>query len=228
MPLFPANFVEDLKSHVDIVQVVQERVPLKKAGVTWKGLCPFHGEKTPSFHVNGEKGFFHCFGCSVGGDVIKFVELYDKVSFPDAVRQLAARAGMQVPEAEDAKHDFESQREREAILKAHEVAGAWFREQLAAPVGGAARRLLRDRGMSAETIEMLGMGYAPSGRDDLRARLTGEGFAEGLLVRSGLVLQREDGHLRDRFRNRLMIPICRDSGPIIAFGGRAMEPGQQP
>jgi DNA primase len=163
MPLFPANFVEDLKSHVDIVQVVQERVPLKKAGVTWKGLCPFHGEKTPSFHVNGEKGFFHCFGCSVGGDVIKFVELYDKVSFPDAVRQLAARAGLQVPEADEAKHDVESQREREAILKAHEVAAAWFREQLAGPAGAAARRLLRDRGMSAETTEMLGMGYAPAG-----------------------------------------------------------------
>ena len=98
MPLFPANFVEDLKSHVDIVQVVQERVPLRKSGVTWKGLCPFHGEKTPSFHVNGEKGFFHCFGCGVGGDVIKFVELHDKVTFPEAVRQLAARAGLTVPE----------------------------------------------------------------------------------------------------------------------------------
>ena len=228
MPLFPANFVEDLKSHVDIVQVVQERVPLKKAGVTWKGLCPFHGEKTPSFHVNGEKGFFHCFGCRVGGDVIKFVELYDKVSFPDAVRQLAARAGLQVPEADEAKHDAESQREREAILKAHEVAAAWFRQQLAAPAGAAARRLLRDRGMSAETTEMLGMGYAPAGRDGLRARLIEAGFAEVLLVRSGLVLRRDDGQIRDRFRNRLMIPICRESGAIIAFGGRAMEAGQQP
>src|SRR3954470_17302901 len=86
MPLFPASFVDDLKSHVDIVQVVQERVQLRKSGVTWKGLCPFHGEKSPSFHVNGEKGFFHCFGCGLGGDVIKFVELYDKVAFPDAVR----------------------------------------------------------------------------------------------------------------------------------------------
>jgi DNA primase len=228
MPLFPANFVDDLKSHVDIVQVVQERVPLKKAGVTWKGLCPFHGEKTPSFHVNGDKGFFHCFGCGVGGDVIKFVELYDKVSFPDAVRQLAARAGIQVPEAEDAKQDAEAQREREGILKAHEVAAAWFREQLAAPVGAAARRLLRDRGLSTEMVEMLGIGYAPAGRDGLRARLVKDGFAEGVLLRSGLVLQREDGQARDRFRNRLMIPICRESGPIIAFGGRAMESGQQP
>ena len=91
---YSRDFVEDLKSHVDIVQIVQERVPLRKTGATWKGLCPFHGEKTPSFHVNGDKGFFHCFGCGVGGDVIKFVELYDKVSFPEAVRQLAGRAGI--------------------------------------------------------------------------------------------------------------------------------------
>ena len=130
------RFIDDLKSHVDIVQVVQERVPLRKSGgASWKGLCPFHGEKTPSFNVNGDKGFFHCFGCGVGGDVIKFVELHDKVSFPDAVRQLAARAGLTVPEAEDAKQDAESSREREALLKAHEVAAAWFREQLAAPGG---------------------------------------------------------------------------------------------
>src|SRR5918911_3675644 len=108
MPLFPASFVDELKSHVDIVQVVQERVPLKKAGVTWKGLCPFHGEKTPSFHVNGDKGCFHCFGCGVGGDVISFVELHDKVSFPEAVRQLAARVGLHLPEPQESPEGAES------------------------------------------------------------------------------------------------------------------------
>ena len=91
MALFPASFIDDLKSHADIVQVVQERVPLRRSGTAWKGLCPFHGEKTPSFQVNGDKGFFHCFGCGVGGDVIKFVELYDKVAFPEAVRQQPCR-----------------------------------------------------------------------------------------------------------------------------------------
>jgi DNA primase len=227
MPLFPTSFVDDLKSHVDIVQVVQERVPLRKSGATWKGLCPFHGEKTPSFHVNGDKGFFHCFGCGVGGDVIKFVELNDKVSFPEAVRMLAARAGLTVPEAEDAKQDAESAREREALLKAHEVAAAWFREQLMAPVGAPARRLLADRGMTAETIELLGMGFAPA-QGGLRARLLKEGFAEPILLKSGLQVQRDAGPARDRFRNRLMIPICRDTGAIIAFGGRAMDNGQQP
>ena len=159
----PIGFIDDLKSHADIVQVVQERVPLRRSGATWKGLCPFHGEKTPSFHVNGDKGFFHCFGCGVGGDVIKFVELYDKVTFPEAVRQLAARAGLTVPEAEDSKQDAESQRDRDSLLKAHEVAAAWFREQLATPAGAPARRQLRDRGLTAETIERLGVGYAPAG-----------------------------------------------------------------
>jgi DNA primase len=228
MPLFPAGFIDDLKSHVDIVQVVQERVPLRKSGgATWKGLCPFHGEKTPSFNVNGDKGFFHCFGCGVGGDVIKFVEMHDKVSFPDAVRQLAARAGLTVPEADDAKQDAESSREREALLKVHEVAAAWFREQLAAPAGAPGRRLLEDRGMTAETIALLGMGFAPAS-GGLGTRLTKEGFAEALLLKSGLVMQRDQGPPRDRFRNRLMIPIHRDNGAIIAFGGRAMDAGQQP
>jgi DNA primase len=227
MPLFPSTFVDDLKSHVDILQVVQERVPLRRSGATWKGLCPFHGEKTPSFHVNGDKGFFHCFGCGVGGDVIKFIELYDKIAFPEAVRVLAARAGLAVPEAEDSQHDAQSQREREALLKAHEVAAAWFREQLAGPAGAAARRMIEDRGLLPATVEQLGIGYAPAG-GGLRARLLKEGFLDDLLFKSGLVLQREEGRPRDRFRNRLMIPIARETGAIVAFGGRSMDAGQQP
>ena len=101
MGRFPHHFVEDLKAQADIVQVVQDSVPLKKAGSSYKGLCPFHTEKTPSFHVNRDKGFFHCFGCGTGGDVVKFVELQEKLSFPDAVRLLAHRFGLQVPESDD-------------------------------------------------------------------------------------------------------------------------------
>ena len=228
MPLFPAGFVDDLKSHVDIVQVVGERVQLRKAGAaSWKGLCPFHGEKTPSFNVNSDKGLFKCFGCNVGGDVIKFVELYDKVGFQDAVRSLAVRAGIPIPEAESSKEDRESSQEREALLKAHDVAAAWFREQLAGPAGAPGRRLLVDRGMTPETIDLLGMGFAPAS-GGLRARLLKEGFTEPLLMKSGLLVQRDEGPARDRFRNRLMIPICRDNGTIVAFGGRAMQADQQP
>ena len=228
MALFPASFIDELKSHASIVQIVQERVPLRRAGVAWKGLCPFHGEKTPSFNVNEERGFFHCFGCGVGGDVIKFVELYDKISFPDAVRQLAARVGLTVPEAEDAREDAAQQRERETLLKVHEVAAAWFREQLQGNAGAPARRLLTQRGITAETAALLGMGYAPRGGSALRDRLVKDGFSAAVLQSSGLVFQKDDGSLVDRFRGRVMIPICRESGAVIAFGGRAMEAGQNP
>jgi DNA primase len=227
MPLFPPNFTEDLKSHLDIVQVVGERIQLRKAGAaSWKGLCPFHGEKTPSFIVHGDKQYFHCFGCGAGGDVIEFVKRADALTFPDAVRQLAGRAGMTVPEPEDARADAESAREREALLKIHEVAAVWFKAQLAAPHGRAAMRVLHDRGMAAQTIDLLAFGYAPN--TGLSTHLQKAGFADSLLIRSGLAFQRDDGQLRDRFRNRLIIPIARDSGAVIAFGGRAMDAGQQP
>ena len=144
---------------------MQERVPLRRSGATWKGLCPFHGEKTPSFHVYADKGFFKCYGCAVGGEVIKFVELFDKIAFPEAVRQLAVRAGLRVPEAADSTQDAESHQERESLLKAHELAAAWFAEQLAGPLGATARRQLQDRGVTAATIDLLTIGYAPSSRD---------------------------------------------------------------
>jgi DNA primase len=228
MALFPASFIDDLKSHADIVQVVQERMPLRRSGTAWKGLCPFHGEKTPSFQVHGDRGFFHCFGCGVGGDVIKFIELFEKVTFPEAVRQLAARVGLAVPEPADSKEDAEGQRDRESLLKAHEIAATWFREQLSTAAAAVARRQLKDRGLTPETIELIGAGYAPSSREGLKTRLLKEGFAPNLLFRSGLVVEREAGTSIDRFRNRLMIPICRENGAIVAFGGRAMEEGQQP
>ena len=227
MPLFPSHFLDELKAHAGIVQIVQDRVPLKRSGASWKGLCPFHGEKTPSFHVF-DKGNFKCFGCGVGGDVIKFIELYEKIPFPEAVRQLASKVGLAVPEPEDGRSDPEAQRDREAILKAHEVAAAWFSEQLASPAGAAARRLIGSRGISPETSEKLGVGYAPPSREALKTRLVREGFAPGWISRTGLFVEREGGAVIDRFRNRLMIPIARDNGTIIAFGGRAMESDQVP
>jgi DNA primase len=228
MALFPQSFIDDLKIQANILQVVQDRIPLKKSGATWKGLCPFHGEKTPSFHVNPDKGFFHCFGCGVGGDVFKFIELYDKVGFPEAVRVLAGRFGIPVPEPDDARKDEAADREREALLKLHEVAAAWFREQLATPAGRAARRLLEDRGLSPAASGTIGYGYAPGSRESLRHYLEQQRIASGLLVRSGLVTQRDDGSIVDRFRNRLIVPICRENGAVVAFGGRAIDRDQQP
>jgi DNA primase len=228
VPLIPSQFVEDLKHHADIVVVVQDYVSLKKVGATYKGLCPFHGEKTPSFHVNREKGFFHCFGCGVGGDVFKFLELHDKIGFHDAVKQLAQRFGLAVPEMDQSDEQRASSAERETLLKIHEAAAVWFRQQLGSPAAARIRRLITDRGISEATSETVGLGYAPPGRDGLRQALLKQGFSQALLLRAGLVVQRDDGAPVDRFRNRLMIPICRDSGSVIAFGGRALEADQQP
>jgi DNA primase len=226
MALVPHSFIDDLRARADIVAVVQDYVPLKKSGATWKGLCPFHGEKTPSFHVNPEKGFFYCFGCQTGGDVFKFVELQEKVGFQDAVRHIAHKFGMTVPEPAGA--DETDSVERETLLKIQEVAATRYREQLASAAGGTARRQLAARGISRETIERLGLGFALPSREALKAALVKQGFDLPLLVKSGLVVQREDGQTVDRFRGRLMIPICRDSGSVVAFGGRAMEAEQQP
>lgn len=229
MPLFPQQFIDDLRLQANIVTVVQEYVPLRRAGTTYKGLCPFHGEKTPSFHVNPDKGFFHCFGCGVGGDVYKFLELHEKVAFPDAVKMLAQKFGVSLPEMTDGDSD-EARRDsalREALLKAHEIAAAYFREQLASPGGARARQQLKDRGVTPQTIEQLGLGFAPgTPRDGLRQRLLQQGFAQPLLLQSGLVVQRESGEVVDRFRHRLIVPIYRDTGSVIAFGGRQMDADQ--
>src|SRR5260221_3918779 len=158
MGLFPQTFIDDLRLQANIVQVIQEYVSLKKAGRTYKGLCPFHSEKSPSFNVDPEKGFFHCFGCHVGGDVFKFVELHEKIDFPEAVRLLAHKFGLSLPESSEGGDDS-SRRDaglREALLKVHEVAAAYFREQLASPAGARARQQLAERQVSPSTIDQLG------------------------------------------------------------------------
>ena len=228
MALFPQRFIDDLKQQADIVVVIQDYVSLKKAGATYKGLCPFHGEKTPSFQVNRDKGFFHCFGCGVGGDVIKFLELHEKVGFTDAVKQLAQRFGIPVPEMEQNDEQRASAAERETLLKIHEVAAAWFRAQLESPAGARTRNTIAARGVTPETSTILGLGFAPPSRDALKRALKDAGFSDATLLRAGLLSQREDGSTLDRFRNRLMIPICRDTGAVIAFGGRSLDADQGP
>ena len=148
MALFPQPFIDEVRSAADIVTVVSDYVSLRKAGATFKGLCPFHGEKTPSFNVNRDRGFFHCFGCGVGGDVFKFVELQEKVGFSDAVRQLAQRFGIPIPELETNEAGRESAAEREALLRIHEIAAAYWamrRRRAMCCVSGCCNRALRRR-----------------------------------------------------------------------------------
>jgi DNA primase len=225
---FPQSFIDDLRMHGDILQVVQEYVSLRKSGATYKGLCPFHSEKSPSFHVNRDKGFFHCFGCGVGGDVFKFLELQEKLGFVDVVKHLASKFGMPLPEQVDGRDAHADAAEREALLKVHERAAEYFQAQLASPAGRKAQRMLHDRGITAETIKRLGIGYAPPASQGLKAALMKEGLPLPLLIRSGLAIERDNGETVDRFRGRLMIPIARDAGSVVAFGGRAMDRDQQP
>lgn len=225
---FPQSFIDDLRMQADIVQVVQEYVTLRKTGATYKGLCPFHSEKTPSFHVNRDKGFFHCFGCGAGGDVFKFLELQEKMGFQDAVRHLASKFGLPIPEQVGSRDSHADAAEREALLKVHERAAEYFKAQLASPAGRKAQRMLHDRGITADTMGRLEVGYAPPSYEGLRTTLEKDGFPLALLVRSGLAVERDNGQTLDRFRGRLMFPIARDSGSIVAFGGRAMEKDQQP
>lgn len=229
MALFPQAFLDDLRAQTDIVSVIGEVVALRRTGATWKGLCPFHQERTPSFNVVPDKGIFKCFGCGKGGDVFTFVSLQQNFSFPEAVRLVATRAGVTVPETGGGPEDREAATERESIIKLHEQAAEFYIGQLASPAGARARRELETRGLTAETIRTFRYGFAPAaGRDTLHAMFASSRMPLALQLRSGLIVQREDGQLRDRFRNRLMIPIARDTGAIVAFGGRALEDGQVP
>ena len=229
MPKFPQSFIDEVRAAADIVTVIQDYVSLRKAGTNYKGLCPFHNEKSPSFTVNRDKGFFHCFGCNTGGDVFKFIELQEKLGFQDTVKHVAGKFGIPVPEMEGGEGQHESAQEREALLKMHEVAATWFAEHLASPAGARHRDYLqKNRGLTPPTIAALNLGWAPPTRDGLYRRLKEQGFREPLIRQSGLVSVRDDGTVVDRFRNRLMVPIARDSGSIIAFGGRALEADQVP
>ena len=228
MASYPQQFIEDLKQRVDIVDVIQQFVSLKKSGASYKGLCPFHNERTPSFTVNREKGFFHCYGCSAGGDVIKFLELHERTGFQDAVKQLAQRVGLSLPELEANDEQRASAAERETLLNVHDVAAKWFREQLLSTAGTRIRKYIADRGLTDATSDAQGLGFAPPGRESLKQALLSQGFSQATLLKAGLLVQRDEGEAIDRFRNRLMIPIGRDTGSIIAFGGRALEKDQQP
>ncbi len=174
---FPQTFIDEVRSAADIVTVISDYVSLRKAGTSYKGLCPFHGEKSPSFNVNRDRGFFHCFGCGVGGDVFKFMELKEQLGFQDAVRQLAQRFGIPVPDLETSDGARDDAAARESLLKIHEVAAAYYRAQLESPQAGRIRDYLQnERGLTGETIARLQLGYAPPGRDALRQHLVKAGF----------------------------------------------------
>jgi DNA primase len=222
------DFVETVRTAVDIVRVVSEYVPLKPAGARLKGLCPFHQEKTPSFQVDPERKLFFCFGCQTGGDLFKFVMLYEQVEFPEAVRILAERNGIPLSRAGSDRSGSGEADRKARILETNTAAREYYRVMLSAPAGAGARKYLESRDLSSETLEFLSVGYAPDGWDHLRNHLTGKRFAPSELVQAGLASPRKDGSGEyDRFRNRIIFPIQDLYGKTIAFGGRAIPPVEE-
>ncbi|MGH6973077.1 MAG: DNA primase [Stellaceae bacterium] len=221
---FPPRFLDELRHRISLADIVGRRVKLTRRGREFTGLCPFHNEKTPSFSVVEEKGFYHCFGCGAHGDVIGFIMQTENLAFPEAVEQLAQRAGLDVPKATPEERQ---RAERAATLQgAMEAACAFFEAQLRAAEGRAAREYLSNRGLDDAAIKRFRLGYAPDGREALKRALGGK-FPEQLLIEAGLIHQSDDGRAPfDYFRNRVMFPIGDRGGRIIAFGGRVIGDGQ--
>src|ERR1022692_2292222 len=221
------DFVEQLKSSVDIVSVVGEYVKLRRSGANrYMGLCPFHSEKTPSFTVHVVYQFYKCFSCGVHGDVVKFVQEKDGLSFYEALKSLSERYGIPMPKRSG--YADEDSKLRGALLVMHEQAEENFRANLKSQAGEAARGYIAKRGLAPETVEHFGLGYSDRTGRALVRLFEQRGFPVAQMEESGLVGKRQDGSLYDRFRNRLMFPIHNESGKIIAFGGRALSADDEP
>src|SRR5579859_4499127 len=220
------DFVAQLKSSVDIVQVIQEYLPLRKAGASrYVGLCPFHNEKTPSFSVNTLHHRYYCFGCGAKGDVLNFVMEIESLSFYEALKLLADSHGIPMPKRSE--YSDPETRLRAALYQMHELAEEAFRANLQGAAGTEARGYLQKRGVTPEVGAEFGLGYAERSGRGLVRLFEKHNFTSEQMDASGLVLKREDGTFYDRFRHRLMFPIHNESGKVIAFGGRALDAGEQ-
>ena len=218
---FPPAFLDELAVRNPIEDVVGQYVNLKRSGANMFGLCPFHGEKTASFSVAPDKGIYYCFGCHKGGSAINFMMEIEGLSYPDAVRALAKRAGMEVPEDEQYQSRY---RQQERLWALHKEAARFFHAKLYAPEGAAALKYAMDRGMPKSTLTTFGIGYAPDSWTSLVDTLRKKGYTDQELRDSGLVtVSRKNGNLFDRFRDRLMFPIIDVRGNVIGFGGRIMK-----
>jgi DNA primase len=218
MALSP-QWLDELRARVTLSSVIMRTVKLTRAGREWKACCPFHNEKSPSFTVNDQKGFYHCFGCQAHGDVISWMIDQRGLTFMDAVKELAAQAGMEVPRADP--REARAAEERAGLHDVMAAAQAWFVEQLASPAGAEARAYLQKRGFNQRTIDRFGFGFAPDDRTALKTALSR--FDEAMLVEAGLLIAVDDKAPYDRFRGRLMLPIQDARERVIAFGGRVLQ-----
>ena len=216
---FPASFIDELIARNPIEEVVGQYVSLKRSGSNLFGLCPFHGEKTASFSVAPDKGIYYCFGCHKGGGAVNFMMEVEGLSYPDAVRALAKRAGMEVPEDEQYQSRYRQQERLWALMK---EAGRFYNEQLYTPAGAQCLQYVQKRGLSKSIVTRFGMGFAPDSWNALIVAMKKKGYTEQELIDADLVGQK-NGRIYDRFRNRLMFPIIDVRGNVIGFGGRVLD-----
>jgi len=223
---FAPEFLDEIRARVLLAGIVGRQVKLTRRGREHSGLCPFHNEKTPSFTVSEDKGFYHCFGCGAHGDVIGFVMRMEGLSFPEAVERLAGEAGLQVPQA--SPEERAAERRRADLYDVVEAAAAWFEERLAGAEGAEAHAYLTGRGLRAETVAAFRLGYAPDRRGMLRKALNARGLGDAQLAEAGLIKlpgapnEAATEAPRDYFFNRIIFPITDRRGRVIAFGGRAL------
>ncbi len=223
---FPPEFVAELREQVDVVEVVGDYVSLVKSGANFKGLCPFHGEKTPSFMVHRGKGIYHCFGCGVGGDAISFLLKIENLTYPEAILRLAIRCGMDVTPYEQRGQDAGDAAERKSLKKqlgtVLERAHEFFRRQLQRNLGGKVGKYLDERGISTAVAEQFELGYAPDGWDSLVKAIKKPADLD-IAVQGGLIVKKDNGKIYDRFRDRLLFPIRDVTGKVVGFGGRTLS-----
>jgi len=223
----PRGFADDVKNQGDIVRVVSDYVSLKKRGANYLACCPFHSEKTPSFNVHPGKGLFKCFGCGAGGGIFDFVMRIEGCGFPEAVRIVAQKSGIPIPEVDQSENSQRNEQDREAVLRLNQWATEFFETQLNdSATGEHARNYVRERGISDESAKLFRLGYAPDSWDALSNYLRERGATADEIVISGLAVLKESGGSYDRFRGRLMFPITDAQGRVIAFGGRVMGTGE--
>jgi DNA primase len=224
LPLFPEQFINAVQQATDIVELVSQYVALKKRGREFVGLCPYHDDKSPSMYVTPAKQIFKCFACGAGGGVFQWMMMYEKMSFPEAVRALAERANIPLPDRSAGPPRREGEPSKSDLLAVTGFAETFYRRQLNSSAGKEALDYARLRELSEESLERFGVGYAPDAWDALTREARAEGISERMLLAAGLVSQRESGGVYDRFRNRLILPIYDAMGRCIAFGGRALDP----
>jgi DNA primase len=220
----PDSFIDELLARVDIVDVIERRVPLKKAGREWTACCPFHNERTPSFYVTPAKQFFHCFGCGAHGSAIKFLMDYERLEFPDAVEELAQSVGLKVPY--EGGRDNAPREDKTDLYAMLDSAARWYEGEL--PKSAEAKAYCSKRGLDAATIARFRIGWAPAGFDGVIRHLGSNDRRMQLLNEAGMVASNERGNKYDRFRERLMFPILDRRGRVIAFGGRVLQSDQGP